>query len=111
MSYVEPCFITTKTVYKVMSNTDLEEGRGKPYVLAMYLDYEEAAKHAKGNYVMGSDCPIRNETLDVVQNGDDPTFYVLGPKIETKYHNPRLLRAQALAKLTEEEKKVLGLND
>jgi hypothetical protein len=100
--------IIKMTVYRVMSNYDLTEGRGRQYVAGVYGSHAEATRAAKGAYVMGSDCPVEPIEANVVKVDDD-TYYLLGSQIVMKHIDPRELRAAALAKLTDEDKEILGL--
>lgn len=48
-----------ETVYAVYTNTDLTEGRGQEYV-RFYCELRTTAERmARGGYVQGGDCPIR----------------------------------------------------
>jgi hypothetical protein len=57
---------------------------------------------------MGTDCPVEPIEASVVKVDDD-TYYLLGSQIVMKYTDPKELRAAALAKLTDEDKEILGL--
>lgn len=52
----------TRTVYTVYTNTDLTEGRGYQIVKTRADNPVTAARLAKGEYVQGADCPVREET-------------------------------------------------
>ena len=70
----------TKTVFAVMTNTDLTEGRGTQYY-KYYCDLEATAQRlARGNYVMGTDCPI--EVINLHKIEDDVKWY--GPVVLTR---------------------------
>lgn len=51
-------------VFYVHTNTDLTEGRGKEYVL--HVCYHETTAHrlAKGNYVQGLNCPVKEGYIE-----------------------------------------------
>lgn len=53
----------TKDVFVVWTNTDLTEGRGAEYAYAICRLEATAKRHAKGNYVMGTDCNITKEKM------------------------------------------------
>ena len=50
---------TSKKVWVVWTNTDLTEGRGRETVKVVCEKEATAKRLAKGAYVMGSDCPIK----------------------------------------------------
>ena len=56
-------FSTTMTGYVVWTNTDLTEGRGSEYPLAICKTLSTAKRLAKDKYVMGTDCSITETTL------------------------------------------------
>ena len=96
------------TLYRVRTNHDLTEGRGGEYTLGWFIDNAVAIKAAKGNYVMGSDCPVETRRELVVRTEDGKVF-LLGERVEVKYEDPREVRARALSKLSPEEREVLGI--
>lgn len=52
-----------KTVWVVWGNTDLTEGRGRNYALYYCETKATAIRMSKGKYVMGSDCPVTEQTM------------------------------------------------
>lgn len=96
------------TLYRVSTNSELNEGRGREYTLGWFVDNAVAMKAAKGNYVMGTDCPIERKVVTIVRT-DDGKVYILGDRVEFQYEDPREVRARALAKLSPEERQVLGI--
>lgn len=48
----------TESLWAVMSNTDLTEGRGRAFVKHLCRIRATAIRLGKGEYVMGTDCPI-----------------------------------------------------
>lgn len=55
--------ITGRCVYIVFTNTNLTDGYGSEYPLAV-ADYKSTAtRFAKGKYVMGSDAPVKKVEL------------------------------------------------
>lgn len=96
------------TLFHVTTNTDTNEGRGAERTLGWFVDKRVAADAAKGNYVMGTDCPVHEKKVTVVQL-DDGRLFLLGDNILVKYEDPRKVRARALAKLSAEEREVLGI--
>lgn len=52
-----------KKVYIVWTNTDLTEGKGEEYPLAICESIITARRLGKGSYAMGSDCRITHEEL------------------------------------------------
>lgn len=94
------------TLYRVSANSDSSEGRGYEYTLGWFVDDDIAMKAAKGNYVMGTDCPIERKVVTIVRT-EDGKMHLLGERVEFQYEDPREVKANALAKLTE-KRKALG---
>lgn len=67
---------TTK-VYAVWTNTDLTEGRGQEYVQHFCKLESTARRLARGNYVMGTDSRVTEETV-LFRGGQ---WYLPGPRI------------------------------
>lgn len=107
MSDSRPATVTKMTLFEVTTNTDSTEGRGHEIHYGWYLTRAEAKRAGRGRYVMGTDCPIRQQTIEVVTIGD--RMFVLGDEIDLKSEPPEEVKARALAKLTEEEREALGL--
>jgi len=102
--------IEVMDVFVVYNNTDGTEGRGTEYVFGVYYTLSEAVKAAKGKYVMGNDCPVKNEKVLVATATDNSRYMIsIIAKVCDKFVDPRELKKRALAKLTSEEKEILGL--
>jgi hypothetical protein len=95
-------------LYRVTFNSDSMEGRGFTSY-EWYVDPTIANSRAKGNYGMGTDCPVDVIYAAIIVVGDE--MYRLGEQIKLHYEDPREVRERALAKLTPEERKVLGIKD
>jgi hypothetical protein len=52
-------------VYSTYTNTELNEGRGRKVLIGHFTEESDALKAGKGRYVMGSDCPVKKETVTV----------------------------------------------
>lgn len=52
----------TKTVYVAWTNSDLTEGRGFMYPLAICETEATAIRRGSGGYVQGANCPVTAET-------------------------------------------------
>ena len=103
--------ISTVLALKVTGDTETCEGRGPRYVVGYYLDYEVAYRAASGKGVMGGPGYIEEVTVNVVSyknNGVD-VMRVLGEEVHTEYEDPQDVRERALSKLSDKEKKALGL--
>lgn len=87
--------------YEVISNTDTNEGRGSPIVIARCASFEVAKKMAKGKGVW-SDAEVRHVTKTVVAY--DGGVFEVGKKLVLN-EDPTL--EKALAKLAPEEIEVL----
>ena len=107
-------FLQSMPIYRLDTNSDTTEGRGNRIVLG-YFEYEHVAKAAgRGQYVMGTDCPITTENVPVVvlhMEDASVRMFRLGAEIDCRgtFKSPEDIRKEALAKLTDEEKIVLGL--
>jgi len=102
--------------YEVISNTDLNEGRGASVVIGRYMDSCDAEAAAKGQGVFGSDAKVESKTKRAViapNNEKDGRYgsrtFLLGEEIYSDFINLEDLKKQALAKLSDKEKAVLGL--
>jgi len=88
----------------------------KSYVSGIFLDEASAKKAAKGiGFYRDGRIEILNEDVvcQVTPSGE-LTYHVLGLQVEATYVDPSELAAQAVSKLTEQEKKALktvGWND
>jgi len=105
--------LTIERIYEVISNSDLTEGRGSQIVIARFFDRNIAAHYAKDKGVMGTRAEVaEGEVLAIgALKALEPTKYrVLGPVVPI-YNDPTdIKRQQALSKLTEEDKRILGLS-
>ena len=55
--------LETKEAYVVWTNTDLTEGRGIEYPMAICEEKATAIRLGRRNYVQGSNCTITKETI------------------------------------------------
>lgn len=100
----------TLKIVEVLVNTDTTEGRGPMRVLARFSSITEADKVVDDPRfsrwcVMGYHRPGQNKTA--VRPEEYPVYDTAEEFWET--HDEVEIRRQALAKLTERERKVLGL--
>jgi hypothetical protein len=107
--------IRTATVHRVVGNTDLTEGRGASFTLGWFLDHGTATRFADGRGVMGTAAYIESKTEQVVQVVDGAgqpiagECYILGEQLWTPEKAASEARQRALAKLTPEDRRALGL--
>jgi hypothetical protein len=102
-------------VFVVWTNTDLTEGRGHEYALAVCRLESTAKRLAKKNYVMGSDCEITKEKVYFIGN----RWYGPGPYIDggtdADVAEERKLKKEREAKMLREKifnkARALGLTD
>lgn len=87
-----------RTVWLAQVNTDSTEGRGPMKTIAAFDEERDAAIATHGMGVMG------------VGNGEAKPLLVYSSVAEWRREKDRELRNMALAKLTAEEKAVLGVN-
>ena len=71
--------LSTMTGYVVWTNTDLTEGRGSEYPLAICETLSTAMRLAKGKYVMGSDCRVNEVTLYRTKLSERGFYHWFGP--------------------------------
>ena len=94
------------TIFAVVRNSDLTEGRGGNYPWLFFTTKDRADDAAKGNGVMGTDA-------DVQEYRAWETFEEMPIKLQEqiKVQKIRLekLREQARGKLTKEERLAVGL--
>lgn len=57
---------------------------------------------------MCTDCSIECKVVTIVR-AEDGKVYLLGERVEFQYEDSREVRARALAKLTPEEREILGV--
>jgi hypothetical protein len=57
-------------IYAVFTNTDLTEGRGSQYCCALATNEITAIRLAKGNYVQGTNAPVKKVKLIFVEPDD-----------------------------------------
>ena len=72
-------FSTTMTGYVVWTNTDLTEGRGSEYPLAICDTLSTAKRLAKGKYAQGTDCSVTENTLYRIKTGPHGFYHWFGP--------------------------------
>lgn len=108
------------TGYVVWTNTDLTEGRGSEYPLAICETLSTAKRLAKGKYVMGSDCRVNEVTLYQTKLSERGFYHWFGPVriIEPSVEDLEkedFLREQKEKKekrdIVLEKARVLGLSD
>jgi len=93
------------TAFKVTASADKNEGRfGGIETVGVFFTSEAAERAAKGQDVMGTDGKVESVQAIMGENGN---AYEVGRVL--RMVPDAELREQALAKLTDEEKRVLGL--
>jgi len=101
------------TYYLVEGECEKNEGRGGRYTVGHFSDEEMAKLSAAGHGVQGFDGNIRAITGDVVIYNDIETnvkvVRALGESINLQTVDLKEIRAAALRKLSDVERKVLGL--
>lgn len=95
-------------LYEVTGDTDKTEGRGGSYKVGTYLDRSDAELAARGHGVMGSPGYIHKKSIVLFEDG---TAYELGQEVKNfqRTLEQSKLRSNALKKLSEEERKALGI--
>lgn len=97
----------TKDVWLVISNTDLNEGRGSDFVASVCESQATAMRIGERGYVQGSKCPIRKGIGVKIKN----TWYYpseIEPMTKDDKNKQRLIDAKEAAY---EKAKSAGLSD
>lgn len=95
--------------YEVMGNTDTTEGRGPMKVVARFKTREAAAAYVRSDaYREWCVQGIKNWVYDS-QNIKETTMVILDSMDELDEVRKLRLKQSAIAKLTKEEREVLGL--
>ena len=99
---------TVGQVYVAVGNSDTSEGRGaSTVVVAVCLTHAGATSAGKGRYVQGSDCPVEAQQALFMPGG---SVYLLERAHRLTPDSPEVrMRQAALAKLTAEDRRILGL--
>lgn len=100
---------TVVNAYVVRVNSDLTEGRGVTVNHSYHLGYADAVEAARGADVMGSNGDVEDLFCVKTESGD--VFELKPLAIALSPYKEKALREAALAKLTEEERELLGLRE
>ena len=93
--------------YGVFSNTDMMEGKGSEVLLFVCGTMDTAREKAIGQGVNGTDADIK--LVDMVKTRSGDFYPVVGNSRTIHLISEETIRKNALAKLTPEERKVLGV--
>ncbi len=93
--------------FEVMGNTDTTEGRGPMKVVARFSNKEEATKYVRSG-AYSEWCVMGYQSNDDIKNIREATITVLDSVDELVLLKKENLKASALAKLTDAERKALG---
>lgn len=86
-----------RTVYTVWTNTDLTEGRGREYPLAICEAKSTAIRLGARKYVQGTDCSVTETTLFLIDNKWYGPVTVTPPTKEDLVEEAKLIAAKAAA--------------
>jgi hypothetical protein len=92
---ISPDSRSQNKVYAAIINSDLNEGRGIPIIIGIFKHKRDALRAGKGQNTQGSDGEVKEYTVWPSFNA----YSIL---------NDHEIKKKALAKLTDEEKRVLG---
>lgn len=108
---VESVLLKRITAYEVRGQTDTTEGRGGTYLVGYFFNKSKADEAAKDKGVWGAAGDVH--TVNVVELTYPQGFKVfyLDKPIDVKSATNEELKAKALAKLTTEDKLILGIKD
>lgn len=107
--------MTPNTVYIVMNNTDLTEGRGDEYVFAVCSNETTAKRIGKENYIQGTDCPIFKYEMPTISGQPYLPFKYVRVTLATsedlaeEYRLAKLKMRHEFREKTLEKAKALGL--
>lgn len=109
-----PGTIISFVAYEAMGETETNEGRGPRRHIGWFKNADLAHAAVKGQGVMGADGYVRTFKFDVVVYVDPLTNKQVAYRLsEEKFHIEFIdddeVKARALAKLTLEERRALGL--
>ena len=93
-------------IFEVVSNTELNEGRGESIVIARFTTQSQAELYGRDKGVMGSNADIRPGKALLLDNGK---FLAVCGEITVSKDLHDFKRQKALAKLTPRDREVLGL--
>lgn len=107
-------FIGEYRAYKAQGDTDTTEGRGPLRTIGWYLNEQLAKLAAKGQGVFGADGYVSPEIVNVIVYIDPDTGESVVRKLgellqQQQFEDDDEVRARALAKLSAEERRALGL--
>jgi len=106
-----PAEVRDEFTYSVIGNTDTTEGRGRSYTMGIAETEKSAKTFAKGKGVMGSDAPVHNTNHLRVRFDEDNDMYAERlTDVITSVECEKREKEEALAKLTDKEKELLGLS-
>ena len=109
--------IETKKLYVVVTNSDLTEGKGYEYPLAVCESPITANRLGKGKYVQGSDCDIKEITMINISSNPYPQWYVERKAVNIIEMNQEDKDVETLEKMKAEhhsaveKAKALGLSE
>ncbi len=99
--------------YKVTGDTEMNEGRGPARIVGYFIDADDAKAASKGQAAMGTDGWVKAEQVVVVtyinELGEKVRHLLSEHVVHDHFDDPAVIRAQALAKLSPKERKILGL--
>ena len=96
--------------FEVLGHTDTIEGRGPMKVVARFSDCDEATKYVKSKaYANWCVMGYQDVKHDMKNNIREATLVVLNSVEELELQSREELKAQALKKLSKEERTALGL--
>lgn len=105
-----PATIKMGTTYHVFEDTDKTEGRGGQKLRFVVHDPNEAKALSKGLGPMGCDGRVEKVEGLIISTVNEAVFAVpFHYVVETAADRKAALRAQAIAKLSKEERDALGL--
>jgi hypothetical protein len=104
--------VTSMRVFKVMGDTEMNEGRGPRYTVGWFADEAVARLAAEGKAAMGTTGSVDPVNVDVAVFRNDEgelTYGIISEFIQIEYEDPEDVKRKALAKLTPKERRALGL--
>lgn len=101
--------IEKRTVYQVESNTDKIEGCGSTYIVDTFINKSMAQLLVDADYYCNKMKKVTKEVVCIYKGIKLERMCLVGNPVNLITEDPKIVKARALAKLTEEERKVLGI--
>jgi hypothetical protein len=100
--------IEKRMVHEVTVNSDRIEGRGNTITVGHYINKDIAEKICGKEPTGHIESKIQNVIVFCYKNGLVESINLIGDLVDITDEDPNVIKARALAKLSESERKALG---